>query len=527
MAFLRFRTASPSVPTVTETLTGGLSSEQIDGNFKSLNDSKAENNGTGASGTWSINISGNAATATSATSATSAATWTTARTLTIGSTGKPVNGSANVAWSLSEIGAAATNQTMFIGTTSVAINRSSGVLGLTGITSLSSGSGLSSLSIFSTDTTSENSGALTLKSGNTTTSGSSGTVTVSSGSGSGTNRSGTLNLLTGDTSTGTSGDIYILTGTPSGEGASGDIFIKPGLTKIQTTNAGAVKISGGNTSNAVSANNGHVYINAGSAQASTGIKYGGKVYIDGGRPASGGTIVDDGAVLIGTQDNIGSSGTRTISIGHANTTTTVTGAVSLPTVGTSGFVKLGASGALSADTNSYALTNQSFFIGTTSVAINRTSASLSLTGVSIDGNAGTATTLQNSRTIWGQSFNGSANVSGDLSGVGAITVGKSLFETRIAVAASNIDLSLGNMFTRTISTATTLTVSNVPASGTVASFILDLTNGGAASITWWSGVKWAEGTAPTLTTSGRDVLGFFTHDGGTTWTGLLLGKDVK
>ena len=37
----------------------------------------------------------------------SAAKWTTARTLTIGSTGKSVDGSGNVSWSLSEIGAAA------------------------------------------------------------------------------------------------------------------------------------------------------------------------------------------------------------------------------------------------------------------------------------------------------------------------------------------------------------------------------------------------------------------------------------
>ncbi len=32
----------------------------------------------------------------------------------------------------------------------------------------------------------------------------------------------------------------------------------------------------------------------------------------------------------------------------------------------------------------------------------------------LSGNATTATTLQNSRTIWGQSFNGGANVTGDL-----------------------------------------------------------------------------------------------------------------
>lgn len=100
-------------------------------------------------------------------------------------------------------------------------------------------------------------------------------------------------------------------------------------------------------------------------------------------------------------------------------------------------------------------------------------------------------------------------------------------ETQVAIAASAIDLSLGNWFTKTITTTTTFTVSNVPSSGTAASFILNLTNGGSNTINWWSGMTWAGGTAPTLTSAGRDVLGFFTYDGGTTWSGLVLGKDVK
>lgn len=102
-----------------------------------------------------------------------------------------------------------------------------------------------------------------------------------------------------------------------------------------------------------------------------------------------------------------------------------------------------------------------------------------------------------------------------------------LRETKVAIGASDFDLSVANYFSRTISGTTTLTVSNVPSNNTAISFILDLTNGGSATVNWWSGVKWAGGTAPTLTSSGRDVLGFFTHDGGTIWTGLVLGKDVK
>lgn len=52
---------------------------------------------TGTVPTWNQNTTG------------SAATLTTARTLTIGSTGKTFNGGGNVSWNLTEIGAAATN----------------------------------------------------------------------------------------------------------------------------------------------------------------------------------------------------------------------------------------------------------------------------------------------------------------------------------------------------------------------------------------------------------------------------------
>ena len=102
-----------------------------------------------------------------------------------------------------------------------------------------------------------------------------------------------------------------------------------------------------------------------------------------------------------------------------------------------------------------------------------------------------------------------------------------LNEKSVSLTNSTIDLNLGNCFDKTITGATTFSLSNVPASGTVASFILDLTNGGAYTIAWWANVKWAGGTAPTLTASGRDTLGFFTRDGGATWTGLVLGKDIK
>jgi hypothetical protein len=101
-------------------------------------------------------------------------------------------------------------------------------------------------------------------------------------------------------------------------------------------------------------------------------------------------------------------------------------------------------------------------------------------------------------------------------------------ETKITMAAAtNFNLATGTFFTKTISAATTFTVSSIPAAGSVVSFILELTNAGSATITWFSGVKWASGTAPTLTAAGVDILGFYTHDGGVTWRGMVLAKDSK
>ena len=109
----------------------------------------------------------------------------------------------------------------------------------------------------------------------------------------------------------------------------------------------------------------------------------------------------------------------------------------------------------------------------------------------------------------------------------ALKTTAALQQTKTAIGASAIDLSTGNFFSKTISGTTTFTVSNVPTTGTAASFVLDLTNGGSATVNWWSGVKWAAGTPPTLTASGRDSLGFYTYDGGTTWTGLVLGLNLS
>ena len=143
-------------------------------------------------------------------------------------------------------------------------------------------------------------------------------------------------------------------------------------------------------------------------------------------------------------------------------------------------------------------------------------------------------TATNTQTVTNKTVDFASNT---LTGVASTSTAQTLtnktvflvagYETKVAIAASAIDLSLANYFTKTISGTTTFTVSNVPATGTTASFILELTNGGSATVNWWSGVKWAGGTAPTLTSAGVDILGFYSHDGGTTWRGLVLAKDSK
>ena len=90
-----------------------------------------------------------------------------------------------------------------------------------------------------------------------------------------------------------------------------------------------------------------------------------------------------------------------------------------------------------------------------------------------------------------------------------------------------IDLSAGSVFYKTMTSAQTFTLSNVPTSGLVASFILELTNAGTYAPTFWANVRKAGGTAVSFTASGTDVLGFYTRDGGANWRMIVLSLDSK
>ena len=92
----------------------------------------------------------------------------------------------------------------------------------------------------------------------------------------------------------------------------------------------------------------------------------------------------------------------------------------------------------------------------------------------------------------------------------------------------DIDLTLGNSISATVDTsANTFTFSNPTASDEQCGFVLYLTNGGSQTVNWPASVDFAGGTAPTLTTSGVDILCFTSIDGGTRWYGFAAGLDMK
>ena len=96
-----------------------------------------------------------------------------------------------------------------------------------------------------------------------------------------------------------------------------------------------------------------------------------------------------------------------------------------------------------------------------------------------------------------------------------------------AVGALDVNMSLGNYFTKTITTGiNTFTFSNPPTSGTVGSFTLELTHtGGTAD--WPTEVKWPGDTAPNLSSGKTHLFMFITDDGGTRYRGAALANYVN
>ena len=85
-----------------------------------------------------------------------------------------------------------------------------------------------------------------------------------------------------------------------------------------------------------------------------------------------------------------------------------------------------------------------FLRGVTAITTDNYADTLDKRYLKLDGNASSATKLQTSRTLWGQSFNGTEDVSGDMIDVGSITA-SGLIKTAsdvVAYASGNYDIVL-------------------------------------------------------------------------------------
>ena len=110
----------------------------------------------------------------------------------------------------------------------------------------------------------------------------------------------------------------------------------------------------------------------------------------------------------------------------------------------------------------------------------------------------------------------------------------SLIETKTAPTISSgtltLNCALGNVFHVALNAAiTTLTISNIPTTGSAFGITLAFTmDGTARAVTWGAAVKWASGgTAPTLTSTNAkvDIFVLTTWDGGTTWYAMIGGQN--
>ena len=108
-----------------------------------------------------------------------------------------------------------------------------------------------------------------------------------------------------------------------------------------------------------------------------------------------------------------------------------------------------------------------------------------------------------------------ANTTLDVYGGAAMNV------VTLATTSNTVNVALANYFISTPAGTSTWIFTGVPVSRD-SSFVLQLANGGNYTVTWPASVKWPANTAPTLSTSGVDLLIFSTANTGTTWRGSSL-----
>jgi hypothetical protein len=319
--------------------------------------------------------------------------------------------------------------------------------------------------------------------------------------------------------------ILIPTGTP---GTSRNI-IAPSSSKayiVDNQSDGAVVVKGAATSGtsiaagakAVVAWNGSDFVTIASSTADGVTSVGGTGTVNGitlsGTVTSTGNLTLGGALtgvnltsqVTGTLP-IANGGTGTTSTQFANLTTNVTGTLPVGNGGTG--LTSGTSGGIP------------YFSASNSIA---SSSALTADNVVFGGGAGATPFSSNLLT------RSAAVTSGTY--VKAIGYADTVVALGNTGTAINLDVVSGGVFTATLTGSATITL-RYPVSSGSSSFTLILTNDGTAgrTVAWAGGsFKFPGGAASlvrTTTANAVDIWAFFTPDGGTTWYGNIVMKDVK
>lgn len=232
--------------------------------------------------------------------------------------------------------------------------------------------------------------------------------------------------------------------------------------------------------------------------------------IGGSVPAAGSftTLTTTGTVDINAGTIDGTTVGTAVAAAGRFTTLTATGAVDINSGNIDGTVIGAASPSTGAFTNISATGN----ITVTGTVDGR--------DVAIDGAKLDTITLANLVTLTGTEVLTNKSLTSPTL-TGAVDVDGSYRSNVTAVAALDIDCSLGNYFTKSLSANSTFTFSNVPSS-VVYGFTLKLVLTGTVATTWPASVQWANDEVPIYLADSTNLIMFITDDGGTTWRGASL-----
>lgn len=152
--------------------------------------------------------------------------------------------------------------------------------------------------------------------------------------------------------------------------------------------------------------------------------------------------------------------------------------------------------------------------------------------ISSSGNIGinSSSNLQHQLTVNGNILASAvtASFTGPIVNISELSMAVSGTITASGTTGVTLNLNQANYFTVSGSGTGTVTwtVTNPPPAGRVQTFIIEYTNGGIKTNSWFTNTRWPGGVAPSLTSASAnpDLLGFTTDDAGSNWRGVLLQR---